>query len=271
MDSPSPVFTQKLIWLIGGTSESVQLARDLVTCPRSIPCATRVTVTQASACANYPLHPNLQVETIRFSSDLQLKDWVVQHRISGILDASHPFATVISAQAMAIAKALNLPYLRFERAAASAIASPYVQELSHWNSIFDGNFLTGQRVLLTTGVNALPYFSQWHQRCELFARVLPSEGSLRAALAAGFLRDHLIAFQPPLSVELECALWRHWNISLVITKASGKQGGEAVKRTVAEQLKIPLLVVKRPTIHYPWKTESSAMALKFCQTSGFRR
>ena len=177
---------------------------------------------------------------------------------------------------MAIARDLNLPYLRFERSASPTQRSPYVQEVAHWDTLFDQNYRLNtaadrprerQRILLTTGTKTLPRFAPWHHHHELFARILPTVGAIKAAMAAGFRRDHLIALQPPLSFELEAALWRHWKISLVVTKASGNQGGETIKRAVADALKIPLLVVKRPTLQYPWQTASIATALQFCQTT----
>jgi precorrin-6A/cobalt-precorrin-6A reductase len=64
---------------------------------------------------------------------------------------------------------------------------------------------------------------------------------------------------------LEKALWRQWNISLVITKASGVAGGENIKRTVADQLSIPLIIISRPAVDYPQQTSDLSEALEFCQ------
>jgi precorrin-6A/cobalt-precorrin-6A reductase len=61
------------------------------------------------------------------------------------------------------------------------------------------------------------------------------------------------------------ALWRHWDISLVVTKASGVAGGEATKRQVAAQLGIPLIVIERPVVEYPQQTSDITVALAFCQ------
>ena len=36
--------------------------------------------------------------------------------------------------------------------------------------------------------------------------------------------DRIIAIRPPISRELEQALWQQWRISLVVTKASGQSG-----------------------------------------------
>ena len=52
---------------------------------------------------------------------------------------------------------------------------------------------------------------------------------------------------------METALWQQWRISLVVTKASGTAGGEDIKRQVAAKLGIPLIVIARPQIAYPYK------------------
>lgn len=250
------------IWLIGGTSESIHLAECLVPLERSIV----ITVTQTSACKHYPKHPAFSVEANPFKSSQQLKLWIQDRHIGAILDASHPFAITISTQAMAIAQTLNIPYLRFERALSAKSTSKYVKEIDHWNTLFEQNYLSKQRVLLTTGSNTLNYFAHWHRKSELFARILPTESAIKAAMNAGFQRNHLIAFQPPLSLALECELWTHWNISLVVTKASGSAGGEDIKRQAAEHLQIPLLVLRRPSIQYTWQTDSITIAINFCKT-----
>jgi len=145
----------------------------------------------------------------------------------------------------------------------TAYQSSQVTEIDQGLKSLSQAFLSGHQVLLTVGSQSLPKFSQWHDCADLYARILPSESALKLALQSGFRRDHLIAFQPPLSFEMECALWKHWNISLVITKASGTAGGEDIKRQVAEALGVPLLVLKRPQINYPWATQSMGTALNF--------
>ena len=247
------------LWLIGGTSESVMLANQMEC--RQIPVV--VTVTTESACNNYSQASHLWVQSIRFVSDEGLAQWLRDSHIMGILDASHPFATEISARAIRVGKDLNLAYLRFERASVTTLQADQVTEIDHISGVLSEQCLQGQRVLLTLGSQALERFASWHRYAELYARVLPNETAIKLASQAGFRRDRLIALQPPLSFELECALWQHWNISLVITKASGHAGGEDIKRQVAEALKIKLFVIKRPQVEYPWKTQSITTAVHF--------
>lgn len=250
------------LWLIGGTTESAELAKALGSL--ALPCT--ITVTTKSAEALYPKMPMLRVWVGRLEAS-QLKPFLQQQRIAAVLDASHPYAVEISRMAIRAAVDQKIPYLRFERLAVDTQTdtSPVIS-LDNFKTLLAGDYLYQQRVLLTVGYKALPLFHNWQDRSTLFARILPAVTSLEAAIAAGFSSDRIIALRPPVTAELEKALWRHWDISLVVTKASGVAGGEEVKRSVAAQLGIPLVVIARPIVDYPQQTSDFSVALDFCRS-----
>ena len=249
------------LWLIGGTRESAALAREIVAV--GLPCT--VTVTTEAAKALYPENPILRIHVGRLDS--AQVEWLLQEqRIVAVLDASHPFAVEISKLAERAAASRQIPYLRFERrAVGDRKTNSQVIVLDSFETLVAGDYLHQQRVLLTVGYKALPLFQQWQDRSTLFARILPSVPSLEAAIAAGFSADRIIALRPPVTAELEKALWRHWDISLVVTKASGVAGGEDVKQVVATELGIPLIVIDRPVVDYSQQTSDVSVALEFCR------
>ncbi|HEY9847553.1 MAG TPA: precorrin-6A reductase, partial [Candidatus Caenarcaniphilales bacterium] len=170
--------------------------------------------------------------------------------------------------AIAAARQLQIPYLRFERPplfATATGAGSRIITLDSVASLLAGEYLQGQRVLLTVGYKPLGLFATWHTQATLFARILPSGIALEAALAAGFSPERLVALRPPVPVDLERALWQHWQITTVVTKASGQPGGEDIKRAVATELGIPLIVIARPSLSYPRQTSDLAIALAFCR------
>lgn len=249
------------LWLIGGTTESAALA--LAIASLGLPCI--VTVTTAAAEVLYPT-PRLRVQVGCLSAS-QLQQFLQEQQIVAILDASHPYATEISRLAIKAATEQQIPYLRFERPPVEAqFGSPQVILLDSFESLIAGDYLYEQRVLLTVGYKALPLFRSWQNRSTLFARILPAVTSLEATLAAGFSSDRIIALRPPVTPELEKALWCQWDISLVVTKASGVAGGEDIKRTVAAELGIPLIIIARPVVDYPQQTSDFSTALEFCQS-----
>ncbi|OWY68558.1 cobalt-precorrin-6A reductase [cyanobacterium TDX16] len=252
------------LWLIGGTQESAQLAEAIALA--DLPCI--ISVTTESARALYPDAACLQVWVGRFTL-LEIEAFVQQQGIIGVLDASHPYAVEISQTAIAVCRNLNIPYLRYERPVLRQGVGSREQgriiRLNSFESLLSGDYLQGQRVLLTVGYRPLHLFQSWQDRAILFARILPSAIALESALKAGFTNDRLICLRPPISSELEVALWRQWNISVVVTKASGAPGGEDVKQTVAAELGIDLIALDRPTVEYPQQTSDLSVALHFCR------
>ena len=123
-------------------------------------------------------------------------------------------------------------------------------------------------MLFTLGCRQLsrlaPRLTHLRQTSQLFVRVLPSIEALSAAQAAGFSTQEIMAIRPPVSLALERALWQQWQISVVVAKASGLAGGEAVKRAIALELGIRLILIERPPILYPQQTNLISGAIEFC-------
>ncbi|MGF1537496.1 MAG: cobalt-precorrin-6A reductase [Elainellaceae cyanobacterium] len=248
------------IWLIGGTQESAQLVR--MVAGQQIPSV--VSITTESARALYPVLPSIRLR-VGALDEGQVSRFIEQEQIDAILDASHPYAVEISSLAIAAAQKHDLPYLRYERPLLKAASNLEVDKIE---TLLDEDYLTDQRVLLTVGYRFLHLFKPWQDRATLFARILPSQVALDAALAAGFTPDRLVALRPPLSVLLEKALWQHWQISLVVAKASGTAGGELVKQQVAQSLGVKLVLIRRPVVAYPRQTSRLDEAIAFCGQHG---
>lgn len=251
------------IWLIGGTQDSQILAQALVNA--QIPAL--VTVTTVGGRSLYPVSPLLHIE-VGAIDPAKMAVWIQTQHIALILDASHPFATQVSQGAIAAAQACQVPYLRFDRPSLTSEnqkTSSFIQVLGHQEAGIEHLPLAGERVLLILGYRRLPEFQSWHDRATLFTRILPSAIALETALNSGFDPRRIIALRPPVSLELEAALWKQWQISLVIAKESGQPGGEAVKRQVAEQLGVKLLLLPRPGLHYPAVTREVEAAIAVCR------
>ena len=252
-----------MIWLIGGTSESAVIAEKLL--GYGCPCLVSVTTEAAIA-----LYPKSELMTVKVGalSQAEMAELIRDYQIEMIVDASHPYAIVVSQSAIALANQFNLPYLRYERPALSSGKDPHTRILESFDTLINGDYLHQQRVLLTVGYKALPYFSPWQDNALLFARILPTIKALDNALAAGFTHQQLIALRPPVSYDLEKALCEQWNISLIVTKASGTAGGEDTKQAVAQALNIPLIVIDRPHLAYPKKTSTLEDVVNFCLDHG---
>ncbi|MDB9527781.1 cobalt-precorrin-6A reductase [Oscillatoria sp. CS-180] len=258
------------LWLIGGTQESRWLVEKLQEMGSNVSPFILVSITTEAARHLYPQLPDQNLWIGQLQPD-DADSFIQVHGIEAILDVSHPFATEISQLAIALARQYQLPYLRYERAALPTSGQDWCDRqgrpgnvsLAQRTDLIAGNYLENERTLLTLGYRMLSEFRAWQERGVLFTRILPSPQALSAALDAGFSPDRIIALRPPVSPALEKALWQQWQITQVVTKASGQPGGEAQKQVIASALGIRLIRLARPAIPYPQQTDSLDTALQF--------
>lgn len=235
-----------MIWLIGGTSDSVSIVRLLIKHQLDF----IITVTTNTATQLYQsISSQCQIFVGKLSPS-EIPQFITKHHISLVIDASHPFAVNISHTVIKHCQELPLPYLRYERP--NITQSTSISYISSLESLLKENSpLYHKRVLLTIGAKFLHLFSNYHHLSTLYARILPYPESINLAYEANFSCDRIIALRPPISPELEKALWQMWNIDIVVSKAGGKAGGEDIKQKISQELNIPLIILERPKIDYP--------------------
>ena len=160
-----------------------------------------------------------------------------------VVDATHPYAVEVTKNIRAAAEKTGLSYLRLlrrsdgedqcHRADTMKAAAELLLELP-------GN------VLLTTGSKELDCYAVPGLRERVFPRVLPAPDSLNRCLELGFPPAHIICMQGPFSKELNIAMMEQFNISVMVTKASGGTGGFWEKAAAARDVGAALLVIDRP-------------------------
>ena len=165
-----------------------------------------------------------------------------------LLDATHPYASSMSEQLMALSKELGIPYLRYERpsefeADDGEVCASVEQAAAH-------AVAQGQRIFLATGSKDLATFVQTSGAADKqwFVRQTAEPELIERALALGIPRERICAMQGPFSADFNTALWRDWGIDCVVTKDSGGAGGYRAKVQAVKALGIPLLVVARPQL-----------------------
>ncbi|MGI0481078.1 cobalt-precorrin-6A reductase [Geminocystis sp. CENA526] len=246
-----------MIWLIGGTSESVSIVQLLTQHHIDF----IITVTTSSAVQLYRSNPECKIIVGKLSAS-EIASFIRQQDINLIIDSSHPFAVNISQTVINLSQELKIPYLRYERP--NLNPSPSISYVSSLESLTTENSpLYGKRVLLTIGAKFLHLFSNYHHLATLYARILPYPESINLAYEANFQCDRIIALRPPITAELEKALWQMWNIDIVVTKAGGKAGGEDIKQQISQELNIPLIIIERPKLSYPLITDNVEKILEF--------
>ncbi len=174
-----------------------------------------------------------------------------------VIDASHPFAREASDNAMAACRAVQVRYLRFEREDTPAEGNDMIWTADFEEAAAKTGTIPGN-VLLTIGSNHLESFVRKVEayRERLFIRVLPEKKVIEKCESLGFAASRIIAMQGPFSTEMNLALLRHCHAGLLVTKESGIAGGNREKLAAARKLKIPVIVVRRPSVDYGWVLRS---------------
>lgn len=175
-----------------------------------------------------------------------LLQFCLEHRVKLIVDAAHPFARNLHANALEVAQRAEIPIVRFNRKPLEPIHHPDVRYLPSLQSALHELLARPvERLLVLAGVNSLPILKPyWCHHFTLF-RVMPLRDSLAIVQREGFPREQLLFFQPDESYE---RLIEQAQPSLILTKESGESGLFHQKLCAALDLGVPLLVIERPPL-----------------------
>ena len=243
------------VLLFGGTSEGSELARWLAA--RGCPVDLCVATEYGHALA--PDSPGIQVHTGRLDR-AGMQALMARTGAGCVVDATHPYAALVTENIRAAAQALGLPRLRLIRPEGE------VGEGVIWARDMDqaARLLEGRpgNVLLTTGSKELTPFARpgLVERC--FPRILPAVDGLERCLALGFPPAHIICMQGPFGRALNEALIGQFAIKTLVTKDGGARGGFGDKVEAARATGCALVVVDRPGREAGLDLEELKQALK---------
>jgi len=195
-----------------------------------------------------------------------LKDYLQEHDIRLLVDASHPYAANVSRNAIAVCQALSIPYIRYERDL-SKLDYDRITVVHSYEEAAQAAAALGKKIFLTTGSRNLDKFvhSPDLKNCELTARVLPTAEVIGLCESLGLDAGHIVALQGPFSQELNRELFRKYGAEVIITKNSGTIGGTDTKFAAAAELNLPIVLIDRPKLNYPCITHDYAEVLAFAR------
>lgn len=166
--------------------------------------------------------------------------------ITRLVDATHPFAEEVSANALAAAAEACIPYERLEREELARREGPGLKSVSsHGKAAALAAAGTGM-IFLTVGSRRLEEYTRLIDPRRLVARILPLSSSLEKCLAQGLSPANIVAMQGPFDEQINRLLFARYGASLVISKESGPAGGTTEKVLAARALGIPLILISRP-------------------------
>ncbi|WP_291431177.1 precorrin-3B C(17)-methyltransferase [Deinococcus sp.] len=249
----SPVATEAApehagrVWVFAGTSDGSALAQAIAGDGLQV----TLSVATALGASVAPQRPGVQLYS--GPAGVQARRLALRGA-RAVVDATHPYAQIITAQLRELCEELGVPYLRLERPA-SLESDPAQQD---GVSVVDDLSMAatqaaarGGPVFLATGSRDLDAFWTAFLAAgglgeQVFVRLTPQPDVLARALALGVPARNVSALIGPFSREFNEAQWRAQGIRTVITRDSGDEGGFDAKRLAARALDAALIVLRRP-------------------------
>ena len=164
--------------------------------------------------------------------------------MDAVIDASHPFAQVVTETVRQGCAEMELPYFRLGRQKMTYDYSRVIRVESKEQAAACLAAIPGN-ILLTTGVNTLSFYEKAIPDFSTrgWARILDTPDSRRAAADS---KAHLIFAIPPFSKEDTLELLEKYHIAVLVSKDSGRRGGVAEKMDAAKQMDIPVVLLGAP-------------------------
>lgn len=222
------------VLLLGGTSEASALARALAE-------AGVDAVYSYAGRTGAPAVQPLPQRTGGFGGVEGLADWLRAERITHLVDATHPFAAQMSANAVAAATMTGTALVAFERPAWVA------GEGDRWTCVPDVDAAVDALpeapalVFLAIGRQTLEPFARKPQHSYLLRLVDPPDRALPLP------RAEAVIARGPFTEAGDRALLEARAIGIVVAKNAGGSGARA-KLDAARALGLPVILIDRPAL-----------------------
>ena len=196
---------------------------------------------------DWPDHPALSLRAGALGQD----GWerlIAEHAPLCVVDAAHPFATILRRDLAGACLRTGVPCFRMER---PPVAVPeWATQVEDAADLADRAFAPDRRILLTTGSKTLSVLHRaaTGRGAHLWARLLPGPVSEAALEESGFPRGRVLWGRG----RIPCAQWRallaDLRIDALATKESGEEGGLPEKAEACLAESADLYVVRRPPV-----------------------
>jgi precorrin-6A/cobalt-precorrin-6A reductase len=221
------------ILILGGTTEARELAKRLANRPE-----LEVVVSLAGRTKS-PAPQPAPVRSGGFGGAAGLADYLIREKIDALIDATHPYANVISANASAAARQSGVPLLALRRPAWVAVGDDLWKEVADVAAAMRTLGDRPRRVFVTLGRNELDALTDAPQHFYLIRSVDPVDPPLPLPQVS------YLTARGPFTEADDRALMDSHGIDAVIAKNSGGAASYG-KIAAARALGIEVIMLRRP-------------------------
>ena len=231
---PSPA-TPLRVLILGGTADANRLVAEVAKDKRLDP------VLSYAGRTEHPTAPPIAWRVGGFGGVTGLADYLREQNIARVIDATHPFAARISANAIAACAAAEVPLLALERPPWQRVPGDRWTEIDDIAAAPEALGAAPRRVFLGIGRQHLGLFASHAQHHYLVRLVDPP----RAPLPISDVE--LVVARGPFDLAGDREMLVKHRIETVVARNAGGEAAYA-KIEAARELGLPVVMVRRPPI-----------------------
>ncbi len=221
------------VMILGGTAEAGELAARLAGDDRL------ATVTSMAGLTRMPAPVAGQVRRGGFGGADGLAANLMNEEYDVLIDATHPFAATIAANAAEAAETAGVPLIKLVRPPFERLPGDWFIDVPDMQTAVE-NLPENARVFLAAGRREIRLFAE---RSDLWCLVRMIEAPTPGETMP---RGEVILGHPAREPEAEVALLREHDIGWVVSKDSG--GRASAKIEAARRLGLPVILISRPDL-----------------------
>lgn len=193
----------------------------------------------------------------------ELLHLIKEEKIRVVIDTTHPYAYIISKNAMEACEEMKINYVRFERKKEdiNKFENIIIKAKDYKDAAKKASKLEGN-IILTTGSKTLDIFVEEINLQRIYPRVLPTSSMIKRCEDLGFKPYQIIGMQGPFSTEMNKDLIDKYEIKVLVTKDSGKVGGLMEKLQAAYEKNVKVIFIDRPNLKYKNLYDNMELLLK---------
>jgi len=234
------------VWILSGTSDGPIIVNKLL----QLNYIVFVSVVTHKASKSYAVNPKLHIITGKLNDSSEIIKFIENNKISYVIDATHPFALIITKNLNEACKKIKKPLLVFDR---KSEIKPF-KNFNYISGLKDikKEGLVNKNILLAIGSRLLNETAKHYLKygANVFTRVIPTPDSVSKAFCSCMENSNIAILAPSKNGKfLEKSLCEYWKIDYILCRDSGSYSQMNWEKVVYKT-NMELFLVRRPKIKY---------------------